>query len=166
MAAAFANSCKKCAKEHTWLCYSHDSCENCCTKCTCCQGCGHSFLAAELCTSCNECQHCCETTKEQHDGLCNEEEIYQKSEEDYLKERKVRREAMLKEQQEKQALVAERGVRTIGYCDCHGQGWVFVPHATKDDPTTYTSLCGLTDPVECMALTLGYYRGERAAKKD
>jgi hypothetical protein len=160
---AFCNSCKK---KDTWLCDSHGSCANCCTMCTSCQGCGRSLLAAELCTSCKECQHCCEKTKDQNDGLCNEEEIRQKSEEDYEKERKVRRAAMLRERQKKKAFVAARGVRTFGNCDCHGQGWVFVPHATKDDSRTYTSLCSLTDHVEYMALRLGYYLSVRAAKKD
>jgi len=82
--------------------------------------------------------------------------------------RTARKEAILKEQQEKAALVADRGAFQLGHCLCNEQGWEFVPHATKKDPTTFHRLCSGTDLVECVAQTLGYYRGERAAtaKKD
>jgi len=119
------------------------------------------------CPHCESCSSCCAQKKEKFSelggrfvGHCcfNSSDGPRR-----VETARERREREKREAEEKVALIAERGDMTIGICHCHGQTWMYVPHATKSDPSTY--ICGTFDN-EILAMLLGYYRGERAAKKD
>ena len=138
------------------------------TPCTgSCNSCGKGAYdddAPELCRECYLCATCCEKTKKENNGLCNEWEIAQAEEYALRQEKRERARKLQQERQCKADFVKERGTIQIGYCD-HGHGWFFIPNATKDHPDTYICVCGASDRVEYLALLLGYYGREKADTK-
>ena len=94
-----------------------------------------------------------------NDGLCDEKDILRMEKMKRMIERQARKEANTRKSAEIDALIQARGYRIPGECTCHGQTWMYVPYATKDDKSTY--ICGFFDN-EIIAIRLGYYKGERA----